>query len=162
MGRIVATGAKPRQSRRTLDAPPLGATVVFSMHDLRDVGGTKGGLGHFLIGLALAIAGGYLFLDNVTVHGGYWNFVGGAGRSFGLTLIPVVIGIGLLFYEGRSFLGWLLFGGGLVIIVVGVIANLQIHFRHTSLFNTILMLGMFAAGVGLVIRSLSPVEAKRK
>ena len=29
-------------------------------HDLRDVGGTPGGLGHFLIGFAMACIGGYL------------------------------------------------------------------------------------------------------
>ena len=38
--------------------------------------------------------------------------------------------------------------------LAGIIANLQIFFRPTSLFNTLVMLGMLAAGLGLVARSL--------
>jgi hypothetical protein len=44
-------------------------------------------------------------------------------------------------------------GGGLVIILAGVIANLEIYFRSTSLYNVILMLALFAGGLGLVARS---------
>jgi hypothetical protein len=45
-------------------------------------------------------------------------------------------------------------GGGAVIIFVGIIANLQIYFRQTSLYNLILMLVLFAGGLGLMARSL--------
>src|SRR5687768_13865666 len=99
------------------------------MHDLRDVGGTKGGLGHFLIGFALLCVGGYLLMDRVSVHGGYWSFFGSAQSSFGVTLIPLLIGIAMLFYNGRSAFGWFLTGGGMLVLFAGVIANLQIHFR---------------------------------
>ncbi len=115
-------------------------------------GGTPGGTGMFLFGLALAIAGGYLILNQVQVTSGYWAWWG--GNTFGLTLIPLVIGIGLLFFNGKSIAGWLLAGGGAVIIFVGILANLQIYFERTSLFNTILMLTLFAAGLGLMARAL--------
>jgi hypothetical protein len=115
-------------------------------------GGTPGGLGLFLFGLALAIAGGYLIMNQVQVTSGYWNWWG--TNTFGLTLIPLVIGIGLLFFDGKSIAGWLLAGAGAVIIFVGIIANLEIYFRQTSLFNVILMLALFAAGLGLMARSL--------
>ena len=38
------------------------------MHDLKDVGGTRGGLLPFFLGLAAVVVGGYLFLDRVTVR----------------------------------------------------------------------------------------------
>ena len=114
-------------------------------------GGTPGGLGTFLFGLALAIAGGYLILQQVQVTSGYWHWWG--ANTFGLTLIPLVIGIGLLFFNGKSIAGWLLAGAGAVIIFVGILANLEIYFRTTSLFNTILMLTLFAGGLGLMARS---------
>jgi uncharacterized protein len=60
----------------------------------------------------------------------------------------------LLFYNGRSVFGGLLTFGGVIIILAGIIANLQIYFSATSLTNTIIMLGLLAAGVGLVARSL--------
>jgi hypothetical protein len=115
-------------------------------------GGTRGGIGMFLFGLVLTIAGGYLIMNQVQVTSGYWQWFG--TNTFGLTLIPLIIGIGLLFFNGRSIIGWLLAGGGAVIIFVGILANLTIYFRTTSLFNTILMLVLFVAGLGLMARSL--------
>jgi len=106
----------------------------------------------FLFGLVLTIAGGYLIMNQVQVTSGYWQWFG--TNTFGLTLIPLIIGIGLLFFNGRSIIGWLLAGGGAVIIFVGILANLTIYFRTTSLFNTILMLVLFVAGLGLMARSL--------
>jgi hypothetical protein len=73
---------------------------------------------------------------------------------FGLSLFPLLIGIGVLFFNGRSLLGWLLTGAGALIIVVGIIANLGIYFRPASLFDTLLMLGLVAGGIGLVARAL--------
>ncbi len=120
--------------------------------DQRGAGGTPGGIGQFVLGLGLVIAGGYLFLNRVTVMSGYWQLWG--YNAFGLSLIPLLIGIGLLFFDGRSVIGWLLTFGGVVIILVGVIANLNIYFSPTSLTDTFIMLGMLAAGIGLVARSL--------
>jgi hypothetical protein len=115
-------------------------------------GGTRGGVGMFLFGLALTIAGGYLIMNQVQVTSGYWQWFG--TNTFGLTLMTLIIGIGLLFFNGKSTIGWLLAGGGAVIIFVGILANLTIYFRTTSLFNTILMLVIFVAGLGLIARSL--------
>lgn len=117
-----------------------------------DVGGTPGGLGEFLLGLALAVAGGYLLTNQVTVSSGGWYFWG--FNAFGLSLIPFILGVGLLFWNGRSVPGWLLLGAGLVIIFAGILANLEIYFRPTSLFNTLLMLVLLAGGIGLLARSL--------
>jgi hypothetical protein len=115
-------------------------------------GGTSGGIGMFLFGLGMAIAGGYLLTTQVTVTSNSWRF--GGYNAFGLSLIPLIIGIGLLFFNGRSIIGWLLTFGGAVIIFIGIITNLDIYFRPTSLFNTILMLVLLAGGIGLVARSL--------
>lgn len=118
----------------------------------RGAGGTPGGLGEFLIGLAMIIVGGYLFTDRVTVTSGYWNLMG--YNAFGLSLIPLLSGVALLFFNGRSMIGWLLTVGALVLIIIGIIANLNLYFNPTSLTGTFIMLGLIAGGVGLVARSL--------
>ncbi len=119
---------------------------------LDGAGGTSGGIGQFLFGLGMAVAGAYLLTNQVTVTSGYWRLWGYNG--FGLSLIPLVLGIGLLFFNGRSIPGWLLTFAGTVIIFTGILTNLDIYFRPTSLFNTILMLILLAGGIGLVARSL--------
>jgi uncharacterized protein len=118
-------------------------------------GGTTGGVGMFFAGVAMVLAGGYLLLTRVSVVSGGWFFYG--YNAFGLTLFPLLIGIGVLFYNGRSILGWLLTAGGLLIILVGIVANLHIYFQPTSLFDTLMMLGLLAAGLGVVARSLRAV-----
>ncbi len=120
--------------------------------EIKGAGGTPGGVGLFLGGLAMMVAGGYLLLQQVQVHSGFWGWFG--PNTFGLTLVPLLVGIGFLFFDGKSFVGWFLTGAGALIIVAGIIASLQIWFRPTSLYNTLMMLGLLAGGIGLVARSL--------
>jgi hypothetical protein len=127
--------------------------------DFRSPGGTPGGARVFLLGLVMIVVGGYLLMQQVHVYGGYWYFgwAGGYGRSFGITLIPLLFGIGLLFVDGRSFAGRLLTGGGALVILTGIIANLDIHFNQTSLFNLLVMLVLLVGGIGLVVRAVLPM-----
>jgi hypothetical protein len=122
------------------------------MDEIRGAGGTEGGIGTFLIGFAMAVAGAWLLTNQVTVTSGFWHI--GGYSAFGLSLLPFIIGIGLLFFNGRSILGWLLTLAGAVIIFAGIIANLEIYFRATTLFNTLVMLVLLFGGLGLVARSL--------
>lgn len=117
-----------------------------------DVGGTPGGLRYFLIGFVMACIGGYLLSNQVMVTGTYWNFYG--TNTFGVTLIPMLIGIALLFFNGRSAVGWLLTAAGALFILAGVIANIHIYFQPTTLFNTIVMLVLLVGGLGLIARSM--------
>src|SRR5215213_10188702 len=107
---------------------------------MHGAGGTSGGLGSFFLGAAMVVAGGYLLLTRVTVTSGMWMFWG--YNAFGLSLLPLLAGIGMLFFNGRSAVGWLLTGAGALIILVGIIANLQIYFRPSSLFDTLVILGL--------------------
>jgi hypothetical protein len=110
----------------------------------RGAGGTPGGLGEFFAGLAMAAGGGSLLL---------WGY-----NAFGISLIPLLIGIAMVFFDGRSKLGWLLTAFGALVILLGIITNLTIFFRPTSLFNTLIILALLAGGIGLIARS---VKAKR-
>lgn len=111
-------------------------------------------MGKFLMGFAMACVGGYLLSHQVSVVGSYWNFYG--GNSFGITLIPMLIGIGLLFWNGRSPFGWLLTVGGALFILAGVLANMHIYFQPTSLFDTLVMLVLLVGGLGLIAGALRP------
>lgn len=124
------------------------------MDELRGAGGTEGGLGAFAIGALMAIAGAYLLTSQVTVTTGYWRLWG--YNAFGLSLLPFIVGIAFLFFDGRSIVGWVLTIAGAVIVFVGILMNLDVYFRPTSLFNTLLMLVLLFGGIGLVARALRP------
>ena len=120
--------------------------------NFRGAGGTSGGIAEFLIGLAMAVAGAYMLTTRVVVMSGSWNIWG--YNSFGLSLLPLMIGVGMLFFNGKSIIGWILLFVGVVIIFSAIIMNLQIYFQPTNLFNTIAMLILLAGGIGLIARSL--------
>jgi hypothetical protein len=123
-------------------------------------GGTPGGLGEAVVGLVMTAIGIYMVFDRVSVHTSFWRFYGGPGTSFGLTMLPLLIGIGVLFFNGRSVIGWLLTIAGLALILVGVLMNLDIYFRPTSLWATIVMFGLIAGGLGVFAKGLRPHTRK--
>ena len=126
---------------------------------LSDVGGTSGGLGQFLLGFAMACIGGFLLTHQVSILGSYWAFWGGS--TFGITLLPMLIGIAILFWNGKSVIGWLVSVGGALFILAGIIANMHLYFRPTSLFNTLIMLILLVGGLALIARSLRPHSSRQ-
>jgi hypothetical protein len=150
----VASGDEP-QVPSTWPRHPIVYCEAMSDHEhFRGAGGTEGGVGMFLIGFVMAVAGGYLLTTQVTVTSGYWRLWG--YNAFGLSLLPFIVGIAFLFFDGRSVVGWVLTIAGAVIIVAGILTNLEIYFRSTSLFNTLVMLMLLFGGIGLVARALKP------
>jgi hypothetical protein len=124
--------------------------------EIRGAGGTSGGVGQFFLGVALTGLGLYLFLSRVTVVSSAWTLFGYNG--FGVTLVPLTLGLALLFFNGRSVAGWVLSVGSFLVILIGIITNLSFFFMPTNLIVTLLMIGMMGAGFGLILRSLKDYE----
>ena len=122
----------------------------------RGAGGTPGGVGTFIIGVIMALAGGYILTNQIIVTNSFWSFrIFGIGVSaFGITLILFLIGVGILFFNYQSRLGWIVTAGSLLLMLFGVITNLQIYFAPTSLFNTLIMFILLAGGIALIVRAL--------
>ena len=88
---------------------------------------------------------------------GYPLFHMGAMRvTSGMTLFPLMIGVGMIFFNARSILGWLLAILSLVAICAGVIASVQFSLAGMSLFELLVILVLFVGGAGLFLRSLKP------
>jgi uncharacterized protein len=127
---------------------------------MRGAGGTEGGVAPFFVGLAMAVGGAYLLTQRVTVTSGFWSFLG--GHTFGLSLLPLVVGAGTLFYDGKSWLGWVLTACGIVVVFLGILMNLRVYFEPTSLFDTLVTLVLLSGGIGLIARSLKPQGTEAK
>ncbi|KHK03941.1 hypothetical protein [Desulfovibrio sp. TomC] len=122
-------------------------------------GGTPGGLGRFFLGLAMMVAGGYLFLSSIRVYNfftmGYSLYAFGPVRlTTGMTLLPLGLGIVMIFYNARNILGWLLFLGSLLAVGVGVIASIRFSLAGMSLFDLLVILTLLLGGLGLFLSSL--------
>src|SRR5882762_9980936 len=127
------------------------AKALIRERRLRGAGGTPGGIGTFLVGLLCTVVGGYLILNQVQVSSsfsffGLWGWNRSAG--FGLTMLPLLIGIGVLFFDGKSKLGLILIVGGFCTSHAALLMSLSIHCASTSFFNTLLMFGLLAGGRG--------------
>jgi hypothetical protein len=122
-------------------------------------GGTRGGVGRFFIGLAMMVAGGYLFLNAIRVsygfHMGYrlYSF-GGYHLTSGMTLIPLIFGIGFIFYNSRSIVGWLLTTSSLIMLAAGIISSIHFNLRGMSAFDLIMIFTLLFGGLGLFLSSL--------
>lgn len=130
---------------------------------MKGAGGTNGGIGQFLIGLAMMCGGFYMLLNAIVVTSNFglgyrvygfsmWGNM--VSITSGMILIPFLFGIGMIFYNGKSILGWILAAGSLCALIFGVIASLNFSFRPMSAFDLIVILSLSAGGLGLFLRSL--------
>ncbi len=138
---------------------------VRTMHEdlVRGAGGTPGGTWLFFSGLVLAAAGLWFLLSNVHVVTGDFGMLSGAfsrgmlgggmpAMSTGIVFAPIFFGLVLLFYDVRMKWGWALFYTGLALIVIEILSRIQ-FFMNMRTSNLLLMLGMIAAGIGMMLRS---------
>ncbi|MFH1092334.1 MAG: hypothetical protein V1742_12275 [Pseudomonadota bacterium] len=129
----------------------------------KGAGGTEGGVGRFFIGLAMMIGGGYLFLDSIRIgfNWGYGLFsLWGFHLTSGMVLIPFIFGIGIIFYNARNPIGWVLTGGSLLALAFGVIRSIRFHLTGMSAFELLVILVLVFGGLGLFLSSLRTIRGK--
>ncbi len=126
-------------------------------------GGTTGGAGKFFLGFIMMCAGFYMLLNAMTVHSGFRlsmgiYSIGIMGSSFSITsgmiLIPFILGISIIFYNAKNFIGWGLTLGSLGSLIFGVISTLRIGFRSMTAFDLIVIIVLSFGGTGLFLSSL--------
>lgn len=128
---------------------------------MNGAGGTSGGIGRFLLGLVMMCGGFYLLLNNIVVS---TNFglgtrlfgVGPVGITGGMILIPLVIGITMVFYNARNLAGWLVSITSFAAMVFGVISSVSLSMRTMSAFDLLIILTLAFGGLGMFLSSLRP------
>jgi hypothetical protein len=130
---------------------------------VKGAGGTNGGVGQFLLGVAMMCGGFYLLLNAISVNANFGmhsylyqtSLFGSAfGVTSGMIMIPMIFGIGIIFFNAKNLLGWLLALGSLAAMIFGVIASIQFQLRPMSAFDLIVILVLAVGGLGLFLRSL--------
>ncbi|MGB0833674.1 MAG: hypothetical protein ACPGR2_04080 [Psychrobium sp.] len=134
---------------------------------LKGAGGTSGGFGLFFIGLIMMCGGFYMLLNAITVTSSFgmgmrlYGF-SAMGSSFNITtgmiMIPFMFGVGLIFYNGRNILGWILTLGSITALIFGVISSIRFSMRTMTSFDLIVILVLAIGGLGLFLRSLKALD----
>lgn len=136
---------------------------------MKGAGGTSGGIGQFFIGVVMMCGGLYLLLNSIRVTShfglgmrlyGFGAFGGSYGITSGMVMIPFMIGIGMVFYNARNIIGWLLSGLSIVALVFGVISSIHFRMRSMSAFDLITILVLSVGGLGLFLNSLREFNRK--
>lgn len=129
-------------------------------------GGTPGGVRDFLVGIAMMAIGFYVLLSKITVVSGFmsgatlYRLGSAQGLPFqlqvtsGTIFIPMIFGIVMIFYNGKSVLGWLLFALSVFAMIAGVITSLSIRMQSMSAVDAIIIFVMAFGGLGVFLRSL--------
>ena len=91
----------------------------------------------------------------VVVHTSWFSWrIGNWDMSSGTVTIPLIIGIVWYFFKPKSVIAKVVVTLGVVFIVLAIIMSIRINFLTTSLFDYILIIGMAAAGSGLLLRTV--------
>ena len=107
-----------------------------------------------LIGIILVAAGLFMLSKRVIVHTGWYMWrIGSFSLSSGTVIIPLLIGIIWYFYNPKSYIAKAIIGLSILFIVLSIIMSVSINFTATSMFDYVLILGMAAAGCGLLLKS---------
>lgn len=110
---------------------------------------------YFFLGIILIGAGLFMLSKRVMVHSSWyvWRF-GGFDLSSGTVTIPLIIGIIWYFAKPKSIIAKVIITLSIIFIVLSIIMSVRINFVTTSMFDYILIIGMAAAGSGLLLRTV--------
>ena len=107
-----------------------------------------------LIAIVLLASGLFMLSRRVIVHTGWYMWrIGSYSLSSGTVIIPLLIGIIWYFYNPKSIISKVIIGLSIIFIVLSIIMSVSINFVATSMFDYVLILGMVAAGCGLLLKS---------
>ena len=113
-------------------------------------------------GLGLLLTGLLLFLHHVHVTTGYMTWLGFGSQGFGFILIPLMIGIGFLFYDHNNKIGWVVTAASLGLVFFSILSHLVMVFPSMSLLGVILMLLPLAAGGAFVMKAIKAGKEAKK
>lgn len=136
---------------------------------MRGAGGSSGGLGHFFIGLIMMCGGFYMLLNAITVTStfgmgmrlyGFSAMGGNYNITSGMIMIPFIFGVGLIFYNSKNILAWVLTIGSVTGLIFGVISSIRFSLRTMTSFDLIVILVLAIGGLGLFLRSLKALDER--
>lgn len=108
----------------------------------------------FFLGFIM-LGGGIYWALNMFEVTWNWGFrIGSWNMTTGVMLVPLLVGIFLMFLMEKKTIGGIIAALGVVIIIIAMINSISFHARSASLYVYVLMFGLIFAGAGLVAKVL--------
>lgn len=118
----------------------------------------KNELMSFFAGLLMFGAGLYMILQNVSVTsslgGSTFFHIGSYNMPNGLVMLPLILGIAMMFMMDRKVWGGIVFALGVVIILAAIIMSVHIHWRTSNAYVFIIMFTLCVGGGGMMLKEL--------
>lgn len=111
----------------------------------------------FFLGLLMFAGGIFMILQNVIVRSSWGTSfyrIGTWAVPNGMIMLPVLIGIVMLFVMEKRIFGWIVFVLGLLFILLTIIMSVEISWKTSNAYMFVMMFGLTAAGGGLLMRVL--------
>lgn len=109
----------------------------------------------YMIGGLVALAVGVLMVfSNIRIGTGALAWLGFGAGGGGFVFLPLLIGIGMIFYNSKWRAGYLVTGLGLALVIFTILSQLVITFPMVSAISFILMFVPLAAGVALMLKGV--------
>lgn len=105
-------------------------------------------------GLALLGLGLLLVFQHVRISSGFLAMLGIGTGGFGLLFIPLMIGIGMMFYNYKNKWAWVITAGSCIMLLLTIIMTLTINFPALSLMQAVIMFLPFALGSSFLVKGL--------
>lgn len=109
----------------------------------------------FFLGIIMLGVGLFMLSKRVMVYSSWYSWrIGSFNISSGLVTVPLIVGIIWQFYNPKSVIPKIIITLGVVFIIATIIMSIRISFVTTSMFDYIIIMGLAAAGSGLLLRTL--------
>ncbi len=109
----------------------------------------------FFLGIIMLGAGLFMLSKRVIVHSSWYIWrLGNFDLSSGLVTVPLIIGIIWKFYNPKSVIPKIIITLGVIFIIATIIMSIRISFMPTALYDYIIIIGLAAAGSGLLLKTV--------
>lgn len=110
---------------------------------------------NIFMGLGLLLTSVLMLFHHVKVGTGWLSWFGFGGQGFGFVIIPLLIGLSIIFYNHKSKAGWVITAASCALIFFAVLSQLVMTFPTTSLLGLIIMFLPLALGIAMLMKGLS-------
>jgi len=110
--------------------------------------------GAYFGGLALIFAGLVMVFQHVRVGSGLFAMLGMGSGGFALLFLPLMVGIGMMFYDSKNKWGWIVTALSCVFLILATLATLTMTFSSVTMLQLIVMFVPFALGAALLVKGL--------